>query len=86
MPSFNPDRREIDKRAFELYRVQHVTSKLYWSGKGFDQKDKKKAVLVCFRVLAALKAEHIHIKDELIVKDRRNDATWSHLVPKLSAC
>ena len=83
---FNPDRKESDPRMFQLFRVQHTQTKLYWDGKGFNQKDKKKSILADYRLMAALKWEHIHVKEELIVKDRRDDSTWSHLVPKLSAC
>ncbi|NDB84965.1 MAG: hypothetical protein EB127_20025 [Alphaproteobacteria bacterium] len=86
MPTFNPDKREIDPRAFHLYRIQHTKTKLYWSGKGFDEKKKEKSILIDFRLLATLKWEHIYIKEELIIKDRRDDSTWEHLVPKLSAC
>ena len=84
--SFNPDTKELDPRAFHLYRVQHSKTKMYWSGKGFDIKDKDKSPLIDFRVLATLKSEHIHVNSELLVKDRRDDSTWEHLVPKLSAC
>lgn len=86
---FNPDRKETDPRMFQLFRVQHTQTKLYWSGKGFDEKNKAKSILVDYRLMAALKWEHIHVNAELIVKDRRDDKTWIHLVPKtkaLSAC
>jgi hypothetical protein len=61
-------------------------SKLYSDNKGFNEPDKSKAVLVDFRLLALLKAEHVHVKEKLIIKDKRDDKTWSHLVPTLSAC
>jgi len=84
---FNPDTKESDPRAFELYSAQHTKTKLYWDNKGFNESSKKKAMLIDFRVLAVLKAEHIHVKEKLIVKDRRDDGCWVHLVPKsLSAC
>ena len=83
---FNPDTKEIDPRAFELYSVQHTKTKLYWDNKGFNEPDKKKARLVDFRLMAVLKSEHVHVKTKLIIKDRRDDKCWLHLVPKLSAC
>jgi hypothetical protein len=87
MATFNLDTKEKDPRAFELYRVQHTTTKLYWDSKGFNVSSAKKAVLVDFRLLAVLKSEHVHIKEKLIIKDKRKDSSWAHLVPKsLSAC
>jgi hypothetical protein len=77
---FNPDEKELDPRAFELYRVQHTKTKKYWSGKGFDEDKKNKSALVDFRLLALLKYEHVYVKEELLIKDRRDDSTWSHLV------
>lgn len=86
MPRFNPDSKELDPRAFHLYRVQHIKTKQYWSGKGFDEPKKDKSVLIDFRLLATLKWEHVYLKEELVIKDKRDDKSWMHLVPKLSAC
>ena len=86
MATFNPDKKELNPKAFELYRVKHKKTNLYWSGKGFDEKDKTKARLVDFRLLASLKWEHVYIESELIVKNRLDDKKWEHLVPTLSAC
>ena len=86
MPSFNPDKKELNKKMFELYLVQHTQTNLYWDGKGFNQKDKKKAILVEYRMMAALKWEHVHVKEELIIKNRLDDKSWEHLVPSLSSC
>jgi len=87
MASFNPDKKELDKKVFGLYLVQHTQTKLYWDGKGFNQKKKNKAILVDYRLMAALKWEHIYIKEVLLIKDRRDNASWSHLIPtSLSAC
>jgi hypothetical protein len=36
--------------------------------------------------MATLKWEHIYVVEELLVKNRLDDKTWGHLVPKLSAC
>lgn len=87
MATFNPDKKELDKKMFGLYLVQHAQTKLYWDGKGFNQKNKKKAILVDYRLMASLKWEHIHVKEELLIEDRRNDNSWVHLIPSsLSAC
>ena len=86
MSTFNPDKKELDKKMFGLYLVQHSQTKLYWDGKGFNQKDKKKAILADYRLMATLKWEHIHVVEELLVKNRLDDNCWLHLVPKLSAC
>lgn len=86
MATFNPDTKEGNPRAFELYRVKHKKTNLYWSGKGFDEKDKTKARLVDFRLLAALKWEHVYVESELLITDRRKDESWAHLVSGLSAC
>ena len=83
---FNPDTKEGDPRAFELYSVQHAKTKLYWDNKGFNEPDKKKAQLVDFRLMAVLKYEHVNVKIKVVIKDRRDDNCWLHLVPKLSAC
>jgi hypothetical protein len=80
------DSKETDPRAFVLYSAQHTKTKLYWGGKGFDIKDKSKALLIDFRLLAVLIEEHIHVKDKVVIKDRRDDKCWAHLVPTLSAC
>lgn len=85
MPTFNPDKRETDPRMFSLYLVRHTQTKLFWDGKGFNQKNKKKAILVDYRLMAALKYEHIYIQEELLIKDRRDDKTWTHLIQSLSA-
>jgi hypothetical protein len=86
MSTFNPDKKELTPKAFELYRVKHKKTNLYWSGKGFDEKDKTKSKLVDFRLLASLKWEHVYVEFEVLVSDRRKDETWAHLVSSLSSC
>jgi len=70
-----------DPKNFELYLVQHSESKLYWDAKGFNQKNKNKAILVDYRVMKTLKHEHIHITSKIILADWRDDNSWAHLVP-----
>ena len=82
---FNPDNKELDPRAFELYSVQHTKTKMFWSGKGFDEPNKKKAYLVDFRLLTLLKSEHVYVKSVTVIKDKRDDSCWESLIPVLSA-
>ena len=75
---------EENPRAFELYLVKHKKTGLYWDGKGFNQKDKTKAVLAEYRLTKALIWEHKDVEYKIILADWRDDKTWAHLVPKAS--
>ena len=70
---------------FELYLVKHEVSKLYWDGKGFNQKDKKKAILCDYRLTKTLMWEHRDVTAKIILADWRDDKSWLHLVPSCSA-
>ena len=76
---------EENPRAFELYLVKHTKSKLYWDGKGFNQKDKKKAQLAEFRLAKTLEWEHKDVEIKLFLVDWRDEASWQHLVPACSS-
>ena len=71
---------EDDYRNFECYLVKHNKSNLYWDGKGFNQKNKTKALLVDYRLARLLKYEHKFVDAKLVIADWRKDETWSHLV------
>ena len=70
---------------FELYLIKHEKTKLYWDGKGFNQKDRKKAVLCDYRLMMLLEWEHVDVSSKIILADWRDDKSWAHLVPSLSA-
>lgn len=76
---------EPNPREFELYILRHVDTKLYWDGKGFNQKKREKAVLAEYRLTKALLWEHKYIEAKLVLADWRDDRTWAHLVPSCSA-
>ena len=72
---------EPNPREFELYLVKRSTSNLYWDGKGFTLKDKKKAVLCEFRLMHELQWKYQDIETKIILADWRDDNSWKHLVP-----
>ena len=76
---------EPNPREFELYLLKHADTSLYWDGKGFNQKKKEKAQLADYRLTQALLWEHQYVIAKIILADWRDDKSWAHLVPKLSA-
>jgi hypothetical protein len=70
---------------FELFLVKHEKLKRYWDGKGFNQKDKKKAVLCDYRLTKMLEWEHLDVVSKIVFADWRDDNSWAHLVPSCSA-
>jgi len=70
---------------FELYLLRHLETKLYWDGKGFNQKKREKAQLADHRLAKTLVWEHKHVDAKIVFADWRDDKSWAHLVPSCSA-
>ena len=68
-------------REFELYLVKNCKTNLYWDGKDFTIKDKKKSILCEFRLMHELEWKHKDIECKIILADWRDDNSWAHLVP-----
>jgi len=73
---------EPNPREFELYILKNSETKLYWDGKGFNEKKREKAILAEYRLTKALMWEYKFVEAKLVLADWRNDKSWEHLIPK----